>query len=292
MKVYFLSFLIAITGFACQTSTSNTFMKEEAESDSVTLERQLAPIPYGNNPDAGAYVEVEGVKLYYEVYGEGEPLLMLHGGVYGYIDEFTPFIPKLAETHQVICMATRGHGKSEIGEVPFTFEQRAMDAHAVLQHLSIEKALVLGFSDGAYSALKLAALYPDVVSRVIAMGVGDRPKGSQEPTVYSEEGLRASSGGFFEGRLALMPEPERWGESLQFLNHLYNEDSLSEETLANITCPVLLMNGEKDQYADIDAFIQAYRYIPNAYLSIIPQCDHVIFYCNFNAVWESMVWFL
>ena len=249
-------------------------------------------IPYGNNPDAGAYFDSDGTKLYYEVYGSGDPILMLHGGVYGYIDEFEPFIPKLAEKHQVICLATRGHGKSEIGHEPNTFEQRAHDAHRLLQHLDIKRVVVLGFSDGGYSALKLAAIYPDDVRKVIALGVGDRPKGSRSPTSYSSKTLMAQAGGLFNSRKKLMPEPDRWDEGLQYLNHLYNEDGISEETLSKIECPVLLMNGEKDEYATVEQFVQAYRYIPKANLSIIPNCGHVIFFCNFSAVWESMQGFL
>jgi alpha-beta hydrolase superfamily lysophospholipase len=70
-------------------------------------------VPYGNNPQAGHYFDVGGCKLYYEIYGKGRPLVLLHGGVYGYIDEFEYLIPKLAENFEVICIATRGHGKSE-----------------------------------------------------------------------------------------------------------------------------------------------------------------------------------
>src|SRR5215510_7524122 len=93
-------------------------------------------IPYGNNPAAGHYVDIDGTKIYYEIYGTGKPLVMLHGGVYGYIDEFTPFIPKLAENFQVICIATRGHGKSEMGKDPFTYKQRADDAYKVIRSIN------------------------------------------------------------------------------------------------------------------------------------------------------------
>ena len=62
--------------------------------------------PYGDNTEAGNYFDAGDVKLYYEIYGKGEPLLMLHGGVYGYIDEFEFFIPKLSERYQVICLVS------------------------------------------------------------------------------------------------------------------------------------------------------------------------------------------
>src|ERR1041385_2874766 len=84
-------------------------------------------IPYGNNPDAGLYYNFGDANLYYEVYGEGPPLVMLHGGVYGGIDEFEPFIERFSKKFQVICIATRGHGKSELGKDPMSFQQRADD---------------------------------------------------------------------------------------------------------------------------------------------------------------------
>lgn len=96
---------------------------QTAAAQTNTAPTAAAKIPYGNNPAAGKYLTVnDGTRLYYEVYGKGEPFVLLHGGVYGYIDEFEYFIPKLAERYQVICVATRGHGKSEIGKAPFTYK--------------------------------------------------------------------------------------------------------------------------------------------------------------------------
>ena len=112
-------------------------------------------------------------KLYYEIYGKGKPLVLLHGGVYGYIDEFEPFINRLSENYQVICIATRGHGKSEIGHSPFTYKQRAEDAYKVIRSITKDSVVVIGFSDGGFSGLKLAALHPESVNKLIAIGVGD-----------------------------------------------------------------------------------------------------------------------
>ncbi|MEM9720909.1 MAG: alpha/beta hydrolase [Bacteroidota bacterium] len=263
------------------------------KSNSTTEDTPSQKINYGNNAEAGDYFKVEGVKLYYEVYGHGSPILMLHGGVYGYIDEFSSLIDELSQNYQVICLATRGHGKSEVGNTPYTYKQRAEDAYHLLEYLQISKALVIGFSDGGHSALKLAALYPEAVKKVIAMGIGDNPKEkNKEPYNYTSKSLLAESGSFFKSRLALMPEPDRWEESLQYSNHLYNQDLISSETFEKIQCPVLLMNGENDQYNTVDRLVKAYYAIPEAHLSIIPQCGHVLFFCNFEAVWESLEWFL
>src|SRR5690349_18739075 len=77
-------------------------------------------IPYGDNPKAGKYVQSGDARIYYEVYGEGPPLLLLHGGYYGYISEYEPYYPDLTKNFKVIAVATRGHGRSEIGHTPLT----------------------------------------------------------------------------------------------------------------------------------------------------------------------------
>ncbi len=250
-------------------------------------------IPYGNNPAAGHYINIDGTKIYYEIYGTGKPLVMLHGGVYGYIDEFAPFIPKLAENFQVICIATRGHGKSEIGKDPFTYKQRADDASKIIRAITKDSVTVIGFSDGGFSGLKLAALYPELVKKLIVMGVGDRPNGRQhEKLNYTPEKLMKSDSAFFASRLKLMAEPDRWGECLSKLNDMYNNDYMSKETFEKIKCPVLLMNGDQDGYSTIDEFVQCSKYIRNVQVALIPGCYHVIFFCNFPAVWASLQPFL
>lgn len=250
-------------------------------------------IPYGKNPDAGKYFNVGDAKIYYEIYGKGDPLVMLHGGVYGYIDEFEPFINRLSEKYQVICIGTRGHGKSEIGTEPFTYKQRAEDAYKVIRSITKDSVIVIGFSDGGMSGLKLAALYPELVSKLIVMGVGDRPQNRQaEKLNYTAEGLMKSDSAFFAARLKLMPEPQRWQETLSKLNSMYNNDYMSKETFEKIRCRILLMNGDRDGYSSTDEFIQCAKYISNAQVALIPGCHHVIFFCNFPAVWESVKPFL
>jgi pimeloyl-ACP methyl ester carboxylesterase len=250
-------------------------------------------VPYGNNPAAGHYFNVGDTKIYYEIYGKGKPIVLLHGGVYGYIDEFEPFINRLSEKYQVICIATRGHGKSETGTEPFTYKQRSEDAYKVIRSITKNSVTVIGFSDGGMSGLKLAALYPELVNKLIVMGIGDRPQNRQhEKLNYTAEGLMKSDSVFFTSRLKLMPEPKRWQETLSKLTSMYNNDYMSKETFEKIRCPVLLMNGDRDGYSSIDEFIQCANYISNAQVALIPGCHHVIFFCNFPAVWESVKPFL
>ncbi|MEP7107188.1 MAG: alpha/beta hydrolase [Ferruginibacter sp.] len=255
--------------------------------------RQGPKILYGNNPLAGKSFNVGDANIYYEVYGKGKPIVLLHGGVYGYIDEFEYFISRLAENYQVICIATRGHGKSEPGPEPFTYKQRAEDAYKVIRSITKDSVMVLGFSDGGYSGLRLAALYPELVSKLVAIGAGDFPKSnSRKKFNYNAQDLMKADSAFFARRVALMPEPKRWSEVLLKLNTLYNEDYVSAETFEKIKCPVLVMSGDRDDYMSLEAVVKCVKSIPNAELSIIPGCHHVVFYCNFPAVWEAIDPFL
>lgn len=259
----------------------------------ISPHKKMNAVPYGNNKDAGSYCQVGDARIYYEVYGQGRPIVLLHGGVYGYIDEFSPLIERLAGHFQVICIGTRGHGKSEMGKLPFTWSQRANDAYQVIRSVTNEKTIVIGFSDGAYTAYKLAASYPQVVDKLIAIGAGDFPKNSRrEKFNYSPELLMRDAADFFQSRLALMPEPNRWAESLQWLNQLYNNEYLSKETFQHISCPTLLVAGDRDQYHKPEYLVNAARYIPESQLCIINGCDHVVLFCNFPMLWESIRTFI
>lgn len=251
-----------------------------------------AQVPYGNNPAAGKYFNVGDAKLYYEIYGTGAPIVLLHGGVYGGIDEFEPFIEQLKEKFQVICIGTRGHGKSEMGKGPFTWQQRADDAYKVIRSITKDSVAVLGFSDGGYSAYKLAASYPAVVKKIIVIGAADRPKGRAEKVNYSKDILLGQAKEYFESRLKIMPQPERWNECLGYLNKLYNDEVLSTETFSKIKCPALVMGGDRDGGHPIEGLTTAHREIKGSQLSIIPNCGHVVFYCNFPSLWEAIKPFL
>ncbi|MEO1011252.1 MAG: alpha/beta hydrolase [Bacteroidota bacterium] len=255
--------------------------------------QERTKINYGYNDRAGNYFEVKkDTRLYYEMYGEGEPILMLHGGVYGYINEFEFFINALSKNYRVICLATRGHVKSDIGQEPFTYDQRAKDAHGLMEHLGIERARVIGFSDGGYAAYTLAAQYPEKVKQMVVIGAGDMPQGSGVNYGYSKEKLMKEAENYFKGRLAHMPEPDCWGQSLQWLNALYENEAVSRKTFEKISCPVLIMAGDKDEYSAPETLLKAHEWIKESQLSIIPGCGHVVFYCNWNAVWASVEPFL
>lgn len=140
-------------------------------SSHAEAQGQAEKISYGANPSAGHYLRVDDANIYYEVYGSGgTPLVLLHGGLYGYIEEFSELIVELSKHRRVIAIAMRGHGKSELGTKPFSYTLFANDALAVIRHESTEKVDVLGFSDGAITSYMLTSSHLDLVHRLVAIG--------------------------------------------------------------------------------------------------------------------------
>ena len=140
------------------------FMQSNAKASST---------PYGNNVSAGKYVQSEDAKIYYEIYGNGSPIVVLHGGIVGSSLEMGRFIDSLSQKHQVISITTRGHGRSEMGSKVPSYEQKAADVNVVLQKVTKEKVTILGFSDGAYTGYFFAIQYPDKIDKLIAIGAGE-----------------------------------------------------------------------------------------------------------------------
>ncbi|MCC9168972.1 alpha/beta fold hydrolase [Pontibacter harenae] len=247
--------------------------------------------PYGNNPKAGRYVKAGDAKIYYEVYGKGESIVILHGGIVGSTLEMAQFIDSLSQSYQVIAVSTRGHGKSEMGSQVPSYERKAEDVNAIIKAVTKDSVTVLGFSDGAYTGYFLAASHPEKVKKLIAIGAGEWKQGFRTFN-NSREVLFGMDSIYFKQQLTLMPEPQRFEEWLMTLNRYYNSISIGKETLGAIDCPVLVMAGELDQNAPLKTVIAAYEMIPKAQLSIIPNAPHPVFLVNFPAVWASMTPFL
>src|SRR6202012_1973153 len=127
--------------------------------------------PYGHNPAAGHYqTQPDGTRIYYETYGEGRPLGLLHGDLYGDISEYSKLIPVLQKSFKVIAIETRGHARSAIGNQPFTYQLFANDALQVIRKEAADSAVLVGFSGGAVTAMLLTLQHPELVRKLVYMG--------------------------------------------------------------------------------------------------------------------------
>ncbi|WP_304234425.1 alpha/beta fold hydrolase [Jiulongibacter sediminis] len=277
LKILIFSFLIsqsAISIALCQQPLRRAFQPENV----------VNKIPYGNNTSAGKYVQAGDAKIYYEVYGTGQPIVILHGGILGSTIEMAPFIDSLRKDHQVIAISTRGHGKSEMGQFPITYDKKADDIAAVINAVTSQKVMVLGFSDGAYSAYKLAAKYPEKISKMIAIGAGEQIPGLR--SINFDHKMLLSDKAYWKQQNELMPE--RLEDFWNAMQEFYNGMTASKELFNAIQCPVLVLSGELDRNAPLMTVISAYQMIPNAQLSIIPNTGHVCFHENIEAVWAAV----
>lgn len=251
----------------------------------------VSSVPYGNNPLAGHYVQSGDARIYYEVYGEGKPLVILHGGIVGSTLEMGRFIDSLSRNYQVIAVSTRGHGRSEMGSVVPGYEQKAKDVSVVIQSVTREKVTILGFSDGAYTGYFFAKNYPDKINKLIAIGAGEWKKGFRDFSMTSKSAF-AMDESYWKQQLLLRPEPQRFDEWFDTIGKYYNSVDIGKSVFEKIECPVLVVAGEKDQNAPLKTVIDAYYMLPHAQLSIIPNAPHPAFLVNFPAVWAGITPFL
>jgi pimeloyl-ACP methyl ester carboxylesterase len=248
-------------------------------------------IPYGNNPKAGHYIQAKDSKIYYEVYGKGQPVVLLHGGLFGSTVEFSEIINKLRPDFQVIAISTRGHGKSELGTDSLTLEQRANDAMAVINAVTKDSVIVIGFSDGGYSAYQLGKMYPNRVKKMVVIGAGELYPGIREFNFTAKQAMEMDKA-FIEQQLKLMPEPNRIEEMFAQVCNCYNKLTVGKDLLGAIKCPVLVMAGDRDGGNPVERVVSAARMIPNHQISIIPNTGHGCFLENFKASWECIVPFI
>ncbi len=250
-----------------------------------------AKTPYGDNVKIGNFAQAGDAKIYYEVYGKGEPILILHGGGVGSPYEMGRLIDDLRKNHKVIVMLTRGHGRSEIGSAPLTYEQKADDAIAVLNAAGEQKVQIVGFSDGAYTAYKIAAMYPARVERIVAIGAGTLKAGYFGDTMKISD-LAKVDADFVEYEKSIMPEPERWQDFCDKYMRFWHNMSVGEEIFRAIKCPVLLIVGDEDDHAPIITVLAAHQFIPNSRLCVIPKAWHTVFLDNYEMTAAAILPFI
>lgn len=228
----------------------------------------------------GEYAEIHGIKMYYEVHGEGTPLVLLHGGTSTIQTSFAAQIPVLSRNHRVIAIEQMGHGHTgDVAGRELSYEGMTEDTAALLIHLGIQNADIVGWSDGGQLALRLAFTHPELVRRAVASGVGFgavTPQVQQAMRVLSaehwpaevrDEYARVSPDGaqhwpvFFDKVRTMWAKPS-WG--------------FTEQDLGKIKAPVLIVGGDRD-FTRVEESTRIFRMIPGASLAILPGTDHFTF---------------
>jgi pimeloyl-ACP methyl ester carboxylesterase len=229
----------------------------------ATCVAQETKVDYGNNPQAGSYYNNNGVKIYYEVYGQGKPVVILHGNG-GSIRGRAAFIEEFSKKYKVIAFDNRCHGKSECPAGYLTYEQMADDVDKVLQHLGIDSAYVWGHSDGGIIGLLLAIHYPDKVKKLLASGANLRPDSTAvEPGLFP---------------LLDAMEAQVKTDSVRYKQFLLlvQQPHIPDSDLQKIKSDVLIMAGDRDAIR-IEHTLEIFKNIPGALLCIMPGTTHFVY---------------
>jgi len=223
-------------------------------------------IDYGNNPAAGKYYNIRGIKIYCEIYGEGKPLLMIHGNG-GSIKSFEHNISFFSKKYKVIVMDSRAQGKSVDTKDSLTFEMMADDEAALLDQLHVDSAYVLGWSDGGINALLLAIRHPEKVIRLAATGANLWP----DSTAFFPESWKNDHTRHDTTHTEHFNAREKYEWKLFELDYL--EPHISLEQLHMIKCPALIIAGDHDVIRPEHTLL-IYQNIRGAYLWILPNSSH------------------
>lgn len=199
----------------------------------------------------GNYANVNGLKMYYEVYGTGKPLLLLPGAVSGIGTGFGNLIPLLAIHRQVIALEFQGYGHTaDIPERPLSYEQFADDVIELLQVLNIRQTDIFGYSTGAGVALQVAMRKPALVNKLILASVSYKSSGRHPELIELEKQLTAEAmkGTPYEAEyLSTAPNPQDWPKHLAKVT-VFNQkvQDWSADDIRNIKAPALIIAGDAD----------------------------------------------
>ena len=240
-------------------------------------------IPYGNNVTVGKFVEINDAKIYYEEYGEGEPLFLIHGNGSN-SNSMGNQIDYFKTKYRVIVADNRGHGKSELRTDSLTYVQIAKDWCVLAEHLKLDSINIIGWSDGGIIGLLLGISKRVKVKKIVAMGANLRPDSS---AVYSwavnDVKLQRQS---VELKIKENDTSENWNLQKQILGLLGDQPTISTVDLSEINAQVLIIAGDKDIIRE-EHSVEIYQSLKNAQLCIMPGETHYTPASNpalFNAI--------
>lgn len=216
-------------------------------------------IPYGNNPQTGKYAKVNGINLYYETYGNGPVLVLLHGNG-GSIGGRANMIPKLSEKYRVIAVDSRCHGKSGCSK-ELNYEMMASDVNELLNELKVDSTFIWGHSDGGIIGLIMGYKYPAKVKRLVASGANIVPDNSAlEPVIVEMmKSYKVIPDTLMQKRIKLMVE----------------HPHIDFSQLGKIKAPVMIVSGDRDAVL-LEHSIKIFKAIPNSNLCVLPASTHFV----------------
>jgi pimeloyl-ACP methyl ester carboxylesterase len=244
--------------------------------------------PSLSSSEPGVIVHVNGLRVYYEVHGEGIPIILLHGGL-EICQMWAPAIPMLSDAYQVFTPDTRGHGRTDNPSGEFSYSLLAEDMALFIAALGLQDALVAGYSDGGQTALHMAMLYPGL-ARGYMIGAAFNSMtaewrqvmqgllGFEGPGIVDFERVIQTNAEFIlslEEKHDVFQGPGYWKNLLTQVSQAWWEPPIyAQADLAKITDPVLFWCGDRDAFSPPEQSLEMYRMVDTAELAVIPNADH------------------
>jgi pimeloyl-ACP methyl ester carboxylesterase len=238
--------------------------------------------------DQGTYVEVNGLHMYYETYGAGTPVILLHGGLET-CQMWAPVIPSFSMSYRVITPDSRAHGRTDSPSGLFSFPLLAQDIALLIQALGLQKPLVVGYSNGGQTALHMAMTYPGLVQGYMVGGIFNSMTaewrqmmqgalGFEGPGIVDIERVVRTNAEFvrsLEEKHDVFHEPGYWKSLLiQSSQAWWDPPVHAQADLAKITDPVLFWCGDRDVFCPPEQSLEMYRMVNKAELAVVPNADH------------------
>ncbi|WP_338868719.1 alpha/beta hydrolase [Spirosoma sp. SC4-14] len=221
---------------------------------------------YGRNARVGNYANIRGFRMYYETYGTGKPLLLIHGNG-GSMNDFKNQIPFFARNYQVIAVDSRAQGNSTDTSDSLTYEMMADDFNALLNKLHLDSCYVIGWSDGGINGLLLAMRHPEKVKKLAVTGANLWPDTTAiDPSLFQWIVSMNDS-------LARVQQTPAVKAQKKLLNLMILHPHIETANLKKVHCPTLVIGGDHDVILPTHTLAIA-EAIPQSYLWILPHSGH------------------
>lgn len=240
-------------------------------------------------PDSSGYAPVNGTKVYYEVYGKGKPIVLIHGAYYTIEMNWGELIPELAKTRKVIAIELQGHGHTPYSDRKLSRATLASDVEKIMDYLKIDSADIVGYSFGAQVAYEFAIQSPKRLRKLVIISGVYKSEGwvteitdvfkKMKPEFFANSPLQAAYD-------AVAPDKTKWNMFLEQMIALAGEPfNLGDDNIAKIAAPVLIISGDNDGMDKIE-LAKTYKLLgggvsadmqpmPKSQLAVIPNQSHV-----------------
>lgn len=240
-----------------------------------------------NSTQQGHYVEANGLKIYYEEYGTGEPLLLIHGATLT-AQSWQAHAAAFAQHFRVVVPDSRGHGRTKNPQAALSYRLMADDLAALVQALGLHQPLICGFSDGGQIALELGMHYPNLAKALVVVGAwytfseqyrnGITAWGITGPGVVELDQMQKNMPDlidFWRTAHAPLGGPDYWQTLLQSISTLFwTPLAYTADDFRKITTATLLLLGDRDEFIPVEEAMAMFRLLPQAELAILSNATH------------------